>query len=137
MPYFSPKPVLFAIGIVGATLCGALTSCADAQSASTYQESCGGITISGATLFATCRGVDGSLNRTSIVLQGIENIDGQLQFTQPGQVASFQNSCRHIRIVGSTLIATCRRADGRYQRTSIAVPGIANLNGTLEYTGLQ
>jgi hypothetical protein len=106
---------------------------AHAQAPSSYENSCTNISIAGATLVATCRRIDGSLNRTSIVLQGIENIDGRLDFTQPGQTASFQKSCRDVRIIGATLTATCRRINGSYARTSILVPGISNINGVLQY----
>lgn len=67
------------------------------------------------------------------MLQGIENIDGQLQFTGPGRPASFQDTCHHIRIVGSTVWAECRRVDGSYRLTSINLPGIANNDGHLQY----
>src|ERR1700733_14907780 len=128
MTHLSRNLSILAASVLCLGISGLLSSPAHAQSPSTYPSSCHHIGMSGATLVAVCRRVDGSFNQTSIVLQGIENIDGQLQFTQPGQPASFQDSCRHIRIVGSTLVATCRRAGGRYQRTSIAVPGIANVN---------
>ena len=53
---------------------------ADAQGASTYQMSCRHIGVAGSTLFANCRRMDGSFNRTSILIPGIENIDGVLRY---------------------------------------------------------
>jgi hypothetical protein len=50
-----------------------------------------------------------------------------------GEPSSFQNSCARIGVAGSTLFADCRRIDGSFNRTSIAIPGIANINGVLRY----
>ncbi|MBD2604818.1 hypothetical protein H6G81_09840 [Scytonema hofmannii FACHB-248] len=48
---------------------------------SSYQNSCPEIGINGRRINATCKRRDGSLKRTSIVLNGIENIDGFLKYT--------------------------------------------------------
>jgi hypothetical protein len=106
---------------------------ARAQSASSYQQSCNNIQVSGSTLTASCRRVDGSFNPTSILIKGIANNDGRLQFTGMGQASSFQDSCSDIGVAGSTLTANCRRMDGSFNRTSILIPGIANNNGALAY----
>jgi CVNH domain len=98
-----------------------------------YQSSCNRISVIGATLEAACRRLDGSYQRTSIVLQGIENVDGQLQLTQPGQPATFHSSCRNIHVAGATVSARCRRRDGSNQDTSIVIQGLANIDGTLRY----
>jgi CVNH domain len=54
---------------------------------------------------------------------------------------SFQQSCRDIRMQGSTLTAVCRRADGREQPTSLGVArcvgDIGNNNGQLQCNGGQ
>jgi CVNH domain len=118
---------MFCIG-----LCGLPIVSAAAQGASSFQNSCNNISIAGNALVASCRRVDGSVSRTSIVLEGIENIDGQLQMTGRGP-ATFQDSCRHILMDGSTLTARCRRVDGSYERTSVELPGISNINGNLQY----
>jgi CVNH domain len=133
MTHLSRNLSTLAASVLWLGISGLLSSPAHAQSPSTYPSSCHHIGMSGATLVAVCRRVDGSFNQTSIVLQGIENIDGQLQFTQPSQPASFQDSCRDIHVIGSTLNAICRRADGSYERTSMEVPGIANVDGNLQY----
>ena len=103
---------------------------ARAQSASSFQQSCNNIQLSGSTLSASCRRVDGSFNNTSILITGIANNDGRLQFTGTGQ-SSFQDSCSDISVAGSTLSANCRKMDGSFNRTSILIPGIANNNGVL------
>jgi len=56
-----------------------------------------------------------------------------LQFNGMDQPSTFQNSCAGIGIAGATLFAHCRRIDGGFNRTSILVPGIANINGVLRY----
>jgi uncharacterized membrane protein YedE/YeeE len=108
-------------------------SAAHAQNASSFQKSCDHIGVAGSTLFANCRRINGSFNRTSILLPGVENIDGNLRFNGMGQPSTFQNSCAGIGIAGSTLFAHCRRIDGGFNRTSILVPGIANIDGVLRY----
>src|SRR5437879_13919469 len=49
---------------------------------------------------------------------------------------SYLRSCNGVSLQGDNLIATCRRADGREQRTSLAgvhrcVGDIGNMNGNL------
>jgi hypothetical protein len=48
--------------------------------------------------------------------------------------STFQASCRHIRIAGSTVSAECRRNNGSYKPTWLRIAGVENLNGTLHYT---
>ncbi len=52
---------------------------------------------------------------------------------------SYQRSCYNVGMQGDTLVAVCRRVDGRDQRTSLAavsrcVGDIANRNGQLQCT---
>ncbi len=49
---------------------------------STFQNSCTDITVTGATLSATCRRMDGGFTQTSIPIFGIENINGNLQYVR-------------------------------------------------------
>lgn len=49
------------------------------------------------------------------------------------QYASFQDSCRNIRVSGNTLSARCRNERSSYISTSIQIRGITNVNGNLEY----
>ncbi|MCC5669244.1 cyanobactin biosynthesis PatC/TenC/TruC family protein [Nostoc sp. CHAB 5784] len=102
---------------------------------STYQQSCTDISIQGNVLSATCRKSDGSLNNTSIVLKGIENIDGELKLTDPNKPSSYQETCTEISIQGNILSATCKRADGSPNKSSIVLDGIENADGNLRYTG--
>jgi hypothetical protein len=125
MRRIASRPRAFVAGLFVASVLAPVFGClpaAQAQAPRSYQNSCTNISIAGATLVETCRRIDGSFNQTSIVLQGIENIDGRLEFTQPGQTASFQNNCNAIHVIGSTLTANCRRINSSYERTSILIP---------------
>ncbi|WP_375471021.1 LamG-like jellyroll fold domain-containing protein [uncultured Nostoc sp.] len=102
-----------------------------------YQETCTDISVNGNVLSATCKRADGSLNKTSIVLKGIENIDGELKVTDPNKASSYQETCTEISIQGNVLSATCKRADGSPNKTSIVLDGIENIDGNLTYTGLS
>jgi hypothetical protein len=124
---------VFAASVLAIGAGVALLPRAEAQIASTFQNSCDHAFVDGDALVATCRRVDGSFRRSSIVLAGIENIDGALRFTQPGRLANFQDSCRHVHVVGSTILAACRRLDGSYGLTQIEMPGIENIDGRLRY----
>lgn len=53
----------------------------DFSRSSTYQQTCDNIHIDGDILKATCNRRDGTPKRTSIILNGIENIDGVLKYT--------------------------------------------------------
>ena len=112
---------------------------------STYQETCSNIRISGATLNARCRREDNSYNNTSIYLRDIVNNNGRLEYNRDGgggndspnppsnNPASFQDSCRNIRVDVTTLSAQCRSENGRWRDSSVEIRGITNVNGDLEY----
>ncbi|WP_375505840.1 CVNH domain-containing protein, partial [uncultured Nostoc sp.] len=85
---------------------------------SSYQGSCSEISINGNVLSAICKRSDGSLNKTSIVLNGIENIDGKLKITDPNKPSSYQGSCSEISINGDVLSAICKRSDSSLNKTS-------------------
>ena len=101
---------------------------------SSYQETCNKISVSGNILSANCRRTNGTVKRTSIVLQGIENINGTLKVTEPGKFSNYQLSCDDIYSRGNVLSANCRRTNGTVKRTSIVLQGIENINGVLKYT---
>ena len=103
-----------------------------AQSASTFQNSCSNITVTGDILRANCRRSNGSYNHASIAIRGVQNIDGTLKTTGTG-ASSYQLTCQNIGIVGDILSATCRRINGSLQLSSLTLRGIANINGVLTY----
>ena len=49
---------------------------------STFQDTCRNIRISGARLSARCERLDGSYSRTSILIRGIHNNNGRLEYTR-------------------------------------------------------
>ena len=121
-------------GVVAATavaLCFAASG-VRAQSPSSFQNSCSNITISGTTLRASCRRIDGTYDSTSIQINGIEKKNGSLQVTGASP-SSYQKTCRDIGVNGDVLAATCKKIDGSWQLSSVQVPGIANINGVLKY----
>ncbi|MDZ7960659.1 MAG: CVNH domain-containing protein [Aulosira sp. DedQUE10] len=103
---------------------------------SNYHFTCKNISINGDVISATCQREDGSWNETSIVLKGIENIDGILEVTNPDKPSSFQFSAMNISIYGDVLSATCRREDSLWNESSIVLNGIENIDGNLEYIAL-
>ena len=109
-----------------------LVSSAQARPSS-FQRTCVDIGVRGAALFATCRRIDGSWHRTSLEIDGVENINGSLRVTGVSP-SSFQLTCRNIGINGDVLFATCRRIDGGWQPTSIHLPDVENIDGDLRYT---
>jgi hypothetical protein len=132
MAHLSTKFAMIAF-VACAGIWGLPTIPARAQQPASFQSSCKDISIAGATLSAICRRKDGSFNQTSIVLRGIANINGQLRLTQPDAPATFQDSCQNIHVVGNTLTATCRRADGSSSESSILIPEITNIDGNLQF----
>jgi hypothetical protein len=124
--------------------CGAILATIPVQAAfakatdpSTYQDSCTGISVSGATLTAVCRRRDGSFNtKTAILIRGIDNANGKLTYSRNSTAAStYQDSCDHIQVFGATLTAQCRRRDGSFNtKTTILIRGIDNVNGKLAYS---
>ena len=102
---------------------------------SSYQLSCNEISVNGNVLSATCKKRDSSPNKTSIVLMGIENIDGELKVTDPKKPSSFDQSSSEISINGDVLSATCKKRDGSPNKSSIVLNGLENIDGELKYTG--
>jgi hypothetical protein len=84
------------IGIATISLCVASSS-AQADTPSSFQKSCTNIVVSGATLQAKCRKVDGTWDSTSIEIIGIENINGVLKVTGASP-STYQKTCRDIGI---------------------------------------
>ncbi|KAF3883840.1 MULTISPECIES: mannose-binding lectin [Nostocales] len=102
---------------------------------SSYQESCENMSVAGDILTAYCRRMDGTYNHTSILIRGICNDNGVLRYdSDPTTNSSYQESCENITIAGDILTAYCRRMDGTYNYTSIAIRGISNDNGVLRYS---
>lgn len=135
------------IQILGITnVNGNLEYLRDGRGRSTYQDTCTSITVSGANLSAECRREDGSLNYSTVFLRNIYNDNGRLRYNfdgnddgggnpvdPPDNGATFQDSCRNIRVSTTTLSAQCRDENRRWRNSSVQIRGITNVNGNLEY----
>lgn len=107
---------------------------AQAISPSSYQSSCRNIKISdGDLLSAACRTTSGGYRISSVRIQGIQNKDGQLNFTRLNVASSYKLTCKSIGVAGATLTASCKKINDTYVNTSILIPGIKNINGDLSY----
>ncbi|WP_161938178.1 mannose-binding lectin [Mastigocoleus testarum] len=132
------KKLLLSVGaiIVGSSAILAINPPASAAP-STFQKTCrrsGIVSFRGnAYLQSSCRMINGRYKKSSIRLQGIYNDNGVLRFSGGRESASFQRSCRKIGVRGSTLVASCRKRNGRYRNTSIRLNDIHNRNGRLTY----
>jgi hypothetical protein len=120
------------VGIVALALAsGGIWLAAPARAApSTFQESCTNIRMHGATQKAKCRRIDQSWVETSLAIDGIENIDGNLRYTNNGP-SSFQLTCTDIGVSGDMLFAKCRRRDQSEASTRLRLQNIENINGAL------
>ncbi|MCC5627214.1 CVNH domain-containing protein [Nostoc sphaeroides CHAB 2801] len=133
----SQSPRLMTLAVCSAMLATVPIDAAFAgpSSPSTYQNSCRNIGVTGATLTANCRRRNGTFNRTSILIRGIDNINGNLRYgSSPTAASSYAASCQNIRVSGATLRANCRTRNGRLNSTSILIRGIDNINGNLRYS---
>jgi hypothetical protein len=64
-------------------------------------------------------------------------LDAAVDPLEVQSASSYPSSCNNIGVVGSTLIATCRRNDGSFNHTLIAIQGIENNDGVLEFRGME
>lgn len=115
-----------------------------------YKNSCRELVIVGWMLEAQCQRRDGSWNSTSIYLRAcdgpLSNEDGELVCTkdmQPEKILleSFRESCRDISLRRGTLEARCRKVDGTWNWSTLALSGcygdITNDDGILRCGGRQ
>ena len=125
------KPALLATALLLSS--AAALGAEESPTASTYQTSCRHIGGVGRTLFAECRRANGAYKQTELPIAGIENDNGSLRFTSMYKASTFQDNCGDIEVAGTILSARCRRIDGGFTKTSIAIPGIVNIDGDLRY----
>ncbi|NMF62670.1 hypothetical protein DP113_01735 [Brasilonema octagenarum UFV-E1] len=97
---------------------------------STFFSSCRQISVRNDLLQAICRRQDGSESATSLILEGINNVNGTLVF-QRGKKSNYFSTCRDIQIKNDTLSATCRAGNGAERNTSLILNDIGNNNGVL------
>jgi hypothetical protein len=113
-----------------------------ALAGTTYQLSCFnigiGFTAQGLPLLvATCGRVNGTIVPANLLLNGISNQDGNLVQGSITTPSTFQQSCgiSNVRIdtANTTIVAYCRKTNGSFVSTALALPSIANIDGTLAY----
>jgi len=125
----------------------ALGAAQGANPEGSYQQTCSDISISRGTLYAKCQDAKGKSHSAKLShyekCSDIANKDGKLECSGeekaagPSQpVGSYTDSCRDIKMKGTTLHAVCKSLDGRELPTSLkdanrCAEGVANINGIL------
>lgn len=87
-------------------------------------------------LEADCRGVKGNYIHSQLLLRGIHNTNGSLQFSSYNEESSFQFTCRPNTLIPTpspVLYEYCRASNGQWVSTSITLFDIHNINGILTY----
>lgn len=112
-----------------------------------YQQTCSGVSVKKGTLYARCQDTNGKSHPAKLShyekCSDIANKNGKLECaggeeaaapSQPG--GSYTESCKNIRMKGTTLHAVCKSLDGSELPTSLkeanrCAEGVANINGIL------
>ena len=140
---------LFAIMIV-LRQAGGASAVQEANPSGSYQQTCSDISVKKGTLYARCQDEKGKSHSAKLShyesCGEIVNKNGSLQCgggqsgSQGGAPSqprgSYTESCRDIRMKGSTLQAICKSVDGREAPTSLrdanrCAQGVVNVNGIL------
>jgi hypothetical protein len=115
-----------------------------AQDASTFNLTCSDIKLSpdNSTITATCKKRNGSPNRTSLKIMGVQNVDGKL--TATGGESNYLKSCHTIRLKVPSktdyyikeveLTAICPKNSGHPSNTQLKLTNIENIDGVLKVT---
>jgi len=128
--------------IAALTLALGVATSANAQTRSTFQDSCSkiryGVKNGNAMIYADCRRSNGSVNAASVVIKGIDNQEGRLSHTAGNNPSTFQGSCRNMSIAlagpsGVELRGSCRTSQGNYVNTTTAIWDVNNIDGNLKY----
>lgn len=106
---------------------------ADRSQPTSFVQTCKDLALDGDTLYADCKTPQQTFKRTSLLLKGIENIDGQLKVSSSWNPASFYWSCENISLRGSVIFARCQTRAQRYTPTRLELTGIVNVGGELQY----
>lgn len=104
---------------------------------SSFQQSCKNMIVAYQNrLEADCRGVKGNYIHSQLLLRGIHNTNGSLQFSSYNEESSFQFTCRPNTLIPTpspVLYEYCRASNGQWVSTSITLFDIHNINGILTY----
>jgi CVNH domain len=125
---------------------GGAVAVQEANPPGSYQQTCSDISVKKETLHAKCQDEKGKAHSAKLSHYGqcadIVNKNGSLQCAHgeggaPSQPpGSYTESCRDIRMKGSTLSAICKSVDGREAATTLrdanrCAQGVVNVNGIL------
>jgi hypothetical protein len=126
---------------------GRASAAQEANPPGSYQQTCTEISVKKRNLYAKCQDEKGKAHHSKLAhyekcSADIANKNGSLQCARgesgaPSQPAgSYTESCRDIRMKGSTLHAVCKSLDGREAPTSLrdanrCSQGVVNINGIL------
>lgn len=139
---------LSAITVVLGLAC-ASGSAQEANPAGSYQQTCSDVSVKKGNLYARCADEKGKTHSAKLSnyerCSDIVNKNGSLECARgehheghtPSQPpGSYTQSCRDIRMKGSTLHAICKSVDGREAPTSLhdanrCAQGVVNVNGIL------
>jgi hypothetical protein len=124
-----------------------LSAAQQANPEGTYQQTCSDISVKKGTLYAKCQDAIGKSHSTKLSqyekCSEIANKNGKLECVGESQAAapsqpagSYTDSCKNIKMKGTTLHAVCKSLDGRELPTSLkdanrCSEGVANINGIL------
>ena len=112
-----------------------------------YQQTCSDISVKKGTLYAKCQDTNGKPHSAKLShyekCSDIANKNGKLECAGGTEAAApsqpsgpYTDSCKNIKMKGSTLHAVCKSLDGRELPTSLkdanrCTEGVANINGIL------
>ena len=96
-------------------------------------QTCEDFSIKANEVSAYCRDQAGDFVKTSIVIHGLENSNGQLKLGRTNNPANFHSSCEELLVDDYGLLcATCKMRDGSWMETSIDLGSfLSNKNGAL------
>ncbi len=126
---------------------GAAQAAQESNPPGSYQQTCSDISVKKGNLYAKCQDEKGKAHSSRLSHYekcgaDIVNKNGSLQCARGEHAArsqppgSYTETCKDIKMKGSTLHAVCRSLDGREMATSLkeanrCSQGVANINGIL------
>ncbi|SRR5579884_3770801 len=137
----------FVIVIFFMLMAGAASAQQEGTPVGPYQQSCNEVSVKKGSLYAKCQDEKGKYHSTRLsdyarCSSDNTNKNGNLECAHEGNAASnlpigsYNETCKDIRMKGTTLHAVCKSNDGRELPTSLreanrCMDGVVNLNGIL------
>ena len=126
--------------VLAAFLLAAFVMCAAQNPGGSYEKSCRNIAVHGDTLSAKCQSSGGGWHDTKLenfptCTSDITNVNGKLSCKQGAPNGSYRQTCKDIKVSGSTLHAKCKDQSGKTRDASLhgwaGCRDVENSNGTL------